>query len=62
MESSWVTGSEDNRAHMFLKVGFRKLGESQEFLRAQLRGTGAVCSACKKTGYDCRSVLFGAYV
>lgn len=57
--SSWVTGSDDNSGHMFLKAGFHKLGESHEFLRSQLRQTGAVCSGCHQSECTCKSVLFG---
>jgi len=60
--SSWVTGSQDNSGHMFIKSGFQKLGESQEFLRNQLKGTGSKCSACLKTECVCTSVLFGQHL
>ena len=60
--SSWVSGSEDNSDHMFIKAGFKKLGESDDFLRNQLRGTGSVCSACGKTECECKSVLYGSLI
>lgn len=56
--SSWVSGSEDNSQHLYLKAGFKKLGESNEFLRTQMQN-GAECSICKTSDCKCRSILFG---
>lgn len=56
--SSWVNGSEDNSQHLYLKAGFKILGESSEFLRTQLQN-GAMCSICKTTECNCNSILFG---
>lgn len=56
--SSWVSGSNDNSQHLYLKGGFVKLGESREFLRAQMQN-GAVCSVCKTSDCNCNSILFG---
>lgn len=58
MGSSWVNGTNDNSQHLYLKAGFRKLGESQEFLRLNMQN-GPVCSLCKAPECSCRSLLFG---
>jgi predicted N-acetyltransferase YhbS len=59
MGTSWVSGSEDNSAHMFERAGFKVLGKSNEFLRNQLRGTGSLCSACGLSDCECVSILYG---
>lgn len=56
--SSWVHGSTDNSQHLYLKAGFKKLGESNEFLRTQMQN-GAECAICKTSDCKCRSILFG---
>lgn len=56
--SSWVSGSEDNSQHLYLKAGFKKLGDSAEFLRIQMQN-GAECSVCKTSECKCKSILFG---
>lgn len=56
--TSWVNGSDDNSQHLYLKAGFKKLGESREFLKAQMRN-GATCSVCKTSECGCNSILFG---
>lgn len=56
--SSWVNGSDDHSQHLYLKAGFKKLGESKDFLRLQLQN-GAICSVCKTPECNCNSILFG---
>lgn len=57
--SSWINGSNDNSQHLFLKAGFKMIGESGDFLRQQMKN-GASCSVCKTSDCSCRSILFGA--
>jgi ribosomal protein S18 acetylase RimI-like enzyme len=56
--SSWVSGSDDNSAHLYSKAGFEKLGESDEFLRSQMQN-GAECAVCKSPDCACKSLFFG---
>lgn len=56
--SSWQSGSLDNSEHLYRSAGFQKLGESQEYLRAQSQQTGFTCTVCKNECL-CRSVLYG---
>lgn len=57
--TSWVNGTADSSRHLFERAGFRLLGESRAFLRAQ-QPEDARCSACGKEACDCNSLLYGA--
>ena len=56
--SSWVHGTEDNSQHLFLKNGFKILGESKDYYRIQMQH-GGTCSICKTPNCNCNSILFG---
>ena len=56
--SSWVHGTEDNSQHLFLKGGFKKIGESRDYYRVQMQH-GGICSVCKSSDCNCNSILFG---
>lgn len=56
--SSWINGSDDNSQHLYLNAGFKTLGESKNFLRAQLQNESS-CSVCKTSECSCNSILFG---
>ena len=57
MGTSWVSGSDDNSRHLYEKAGFQRIAESSVFLRGQMQN-GAICSACKSTECNCKSILF----
>lgn len=59
--SSWVNGTENNSQHIFVKAGFKILGESTEFLKNQMKA-GDECSVCMTSDCKCKSILFGIEV
>lgn len=59
--SSWVNGTSDHSQHLYIKAGFKKLGESNQFFRLQTQNQ-VVCTTCKTTDCKCNYFLFGIEV
>ena len=56
--NSWNHGGEGTSSHLFIKGGFEKLGEVQDFYLEGSRKTDHVCPTCEGTCH-CSSTLYG---